>query len=98
MAAKYLQVFQQMLKDNEKLLSEFKLLHDKYESDPNTYQDQYNKEGEAITELIQRYENMLTSHTENSGYGKYAANLSDKFHSAVKSLFPKIDFIGIKRG
>ncbi|MCL5784214.1 MAG: hypothetical protein M1142_02565 [Patescibacteria group bacterium] len=98
MAAKYLLIFQQMLKENEELLSNFKLLHDKYEADPNTYQDQYNKEGEAILELIQRYENMLTSHTENSGYGKYAVNLSDKFHSAVKSLFPKIDFIGIQRG
>lgn len=98
MAAKYQVLFQQMLKENEGLLSDFKLLHDKYEADPNTYQDQYNKEGEAVLELVQRYEDMLTLHTENSGYGKYAANLSDKFRSAVKSLFPKLDFIGIKRG
>lgn len=97
MAAKYLVLFQQMLKENEGLLSEFKLLHDKYENDPITYQNQYNNEGEAVLELVQRYENMLTSHTENAGYGKYAANLSDKFRSAVKSLFPKFDFIGIRR-
>lgn len=97
MAAKYQQVFKQMLKESEGLLSEFKLLHDKYETDPDSYQDQYNKEGEAVLALVQKYENMLTSHTENSGYGKYAVNLSEKFRMAVKSLFPKLDFIGIKR-
>ncbi|EKD85074.1 MAG: hypothetical protein ACD_38C00091G0007 [uncultured bacterium] len=97
MAAKYQVLFQQMLKENETLLSGFKLLHDKYETDPNTYQDQYNKVGEAVMKLIQEYENMLTSSTEKSGYGKYAANLSDKFRSAVKTIFPKIDFIGVQR-
>lgn len=97
MAAKYLQIFQRMLKENESLLANFKLLHDKYEADPNTYQDQYNKEGEIVLEVIHKYENILTSSTENSRYGKYATNLSDKFYTAIKSLFPKLDFIGIKR-
>lgn len=97
MAAKYLQVFQQMLKENESILAEFKLLHDKYEADPSKYQDQYNKEGEAVLELVQKYENMLTSHTENAGYSKFSTNLSDRFYSAVKSLYPKFDFIGMKR-
>lgn len=98
MAAKYQQIFHLMLKEQEQLLADFKLLHDKYEADPGTYQEEFNKEGETVIAVIQRYEDMLTSHTENSGYGKYAANLSDKFHCAVKTLFPKIDFIGIKRG
>ncbi|MCL4365625.1 hypothetical protein M1437_00145 [Patescibacteria group bacterium] len=98
MAAKYQLVFQQMLKENEGLLSEFKLLHDKYEKDADKYQDEYNKEGYKILELIQRYENMLTAHTDNSGYGKFSTKLSDKFHACVKMLFPKIDFIGVQRG
>lgn len=98
MAAKYQQIFKQMLEENGEILSDFKILHDKYEADPDNYQVQYNKEGEAVLELVQRYENMLTSHTENSGYGKYAVNLSEKFRSAVKSLFPKFDFIGVQKG
>lgn len=97
MAAKYLQLFQLMLTEQESVLSEFKLLHDKYEKDPVTYQNVYNIEGEKFLEVVRRYEDMLTSHTENSGYGKFAANLSDKFRSAVKMLFPKLDFIGVKR-
>lgn len=97
MAAKYLEIFKLMLKENEKVLSDFKLLHDKYEADPKTYQDEYNSEGEKFLEIIQKYENMLTSHTENAGYGKYASNLSDKFRLAVKQLFPKMDFIGMQR-
>lgn len=98
MAAKYQQIFLQMLKENETLLADFKLLHDKYEKDPKTYQDEYNKEGEKFLEVIQKYEDMLTSHSENSGYAKFAVKLSDKFRSAVKMLFPKLDFIGIQRG
>lgn len=98
MAAKYLEIFKLMLKEQEKALSEFKLLHDKYEADPKTFQDEYNIEGEKFLEIIQKYEKMLTSHTENAGYGKYASNLSDKFRGAVKQLFPKLDFIGIQRG
>lgn len=97
MAAKYLQLFQQMLKENEGVLSDFKLLHDKYVLDPKTYQDQYNEEGEKIMEVIRKYEDILTSHTENSGFGKYAANLSDKFRGACKLIYPKLDFIGVKR-
>lgn len=97
MAAKYLEIFKLMLKEQEKALSDFKLLHDRYEVDPKTFQDEYNSEGEKFLEIIQKYENMLTSHTENAGYGKYATNLSDKFRSAVKQLYPKLDFIGIQR-
>ena len=97
MAAKYLQLFHLMLKANEQALSEFKLLHDKYEKEPKKYQDEYNKEGARFLQIIQKYENMLTSHTENSGYGKYATNLSEKFRSAVKMVYPKLDFIGVQR-
>lgn len=97
MAAKYQQLFMLMLKENESALFEFKLLHDKYEKEPDKYQDVYNKEGEKILEIVQEYEDMLTSSTENSGYGKYATNLSEKFRSAVKTLFPKLDFIGVQR-
>lgn len=97
MAAKYLEIFHLMLKEQEKALSEFKLLHDKYESNPKLFQEEYNKEGEKFMQIIQKYENMLTASTEKSGYSKYAANLSDKFRSAVKQLFPKLDFIGLQR-
>jgi hypothetical protein len=97
MAAKYLQIFQLMLKENEKALSDFKLLHDKYETDPKTFQEEYNIEGDKFLQIIQKYENMLTSHSENAGFGKFSTNLSDKFRSAVKQLYPKLDFIGVTR-
>lgn len=97
MATKYQQLFLRMLKENEDVLAAFKELHDKYAAAPDKYQDEYNREGEKVLEIIQKYERMLTSHSENSGYGKFAGNLSDKFRSAVKVLYPKLDFIGVKR-
>lgn len=97
MAAKYQELFHRMLKENEAVLADFKELHDKYVLDPDKFQDEYNKEGEQILEIIQKYERMLTSHSENSGYGKYTTSLSDKFRGAVKLIYPKLDFIGVKR-
>ncbi len=98
MATKYQQLFLRMLKEHEKELSTFKDLHDKYAADPAKYQDEYNAEGEKFLEIVRKYEDMLTSSTENSGYAKYSANLSEKFRSAVRLIYPKLDFIGIKRG
>jgi hypothetical protein len=96
MAAKYLQIFQLMLKENEKALSDFKLLHDKYEADPKAFQEEYNREGEEFLQIIQKYENMLTSHSENAGFSKFSTSLSDRFRAAVKQLYPKLDFIGVQ--
>ncbi len=98
MAAKYLELFHRMLKENEAALSEFKELHDRYQADPIKFQDEYNEKGKDFLEIVNKYERMLTSHSENSGYGKYTTNLSDKFRGAVKVLYPKLDFIGVKRG
>jgi hypothetical protein len=98
MAAKYQTLFHQMLKEQAEELSKFKELHDKYAQDPDQYQDEYNKEGEKFLEIIRKYEDMLTSHSENSGYGKFSTNLSEKFRGAVKLIYPKLDFIGLKRG
>jgi hypothetical protein len=97
MAAKYQELFHRMLKEHEAELASFKELHDKYEKDPEKFQDEYNEKGQEFLEIVQKYERMLTSHSENSGYGKFTGGLSDKFRSAVKVLYPKLDFIGVKR-
>ncbi len=90
------QYFQDMLEYNKKIFDEFKKLHEKYENAPEKFQDEFNEKGEEILRIIRKYENLLCSSSENSGFGKYSSNLADKFWEQIRKYFPKIDFIGVK--
>lgn len=94
MATKYQQFFDLMISQNKELFDSFKEVHEHYLQDPQKWQQQFNEIGRDVQDIIRRYENMLCSKTEGSGYGKYSTNLSEKFQAEVKKAFPKIDFIG----
>ena len=95
MASKHQQYFQDMLENHQELFDNFKVIHQKYERDPKTYQKEFNQEGEKIVSIIRRYENLLCSHSEGGKYGKFSSKLSDKFWETVRKYFPKIDFVGV---
>lgn len=82
-----------MIEDNQKLFNEFKTIHDSFKNNPKNWQDKFNEEGTKILRVIRRYENNLCSHSENTRFGKYSANLSDKFWEEVRVLLPLIDQI-----
>ncbi len=95
MAAKYQQVFSDMLLQNKALFDSFQEVHDKFAQDPQSWKEQFNSIGRDVQDVIRRYENRLCGHSESSGYSKFTMNLSEKFHQEIKKLFPKIDYIGI---
>ena len=82
-----------MVDDYEEFFSEFKTLHEKYVEDPDTYGDEFNETGQKVLRIIRRYENELCSRSENSGFGKFSENLSEKFWEMVRGYFPFIDEI-----
>lgn len=92
---KYKQVFQDMMEYNQELFSSFQKLHDNYAKTPMAFQTEFNEEGEKVLRIIRRYENILCGKSESGRYGKYSANLSEKFWQEVKMQFPKIDQIGM---
>lgn len=92
---KHQQVFQAMLEENKAVFDEFKILHDKYAEDSETHQKEFNEKGAKIMEIIRVYEGSLVAKSTSSQYAKFSGNLSDKFMTAVRGRFPKIDFIGI---
>ena len=85
-----------MLVVHEQLFAKFKDIHDKFATDPDTHKQEFNRVGSEVLEVIRRYEKKLCGSTERSTYSKYSANLSEKLWQAVRMLFPKIDYIGIK--
>ena len=88
--------YQRMIDENKEIFSQFIDLHDKYSRDSNQWLVKYNLVGEKIVTIIREWENKLCRESERGQYGKYSANLADKFWTLVRSDFPKIDFVGVK--
>lgn len=92
---KYKEYFDKMVKANKDLFDKFANVHTDYGIDNDTYQEEFNKEGEKVLKLVHEWENRLCSHSEKAGYSNYTGNLAEKFQQEVKNHFPLIDHIGI---
>lgn len=84
-----------MLDAHTEMFDDFQKIHDKYATDPNKYQNEYNEKGQEVMHVIQKWENILCSKTEGGKYGKFSSNLSEKYWAEIRILFPKIDYIGL---
>lgn len=94
-SALYKQYFKEMLEQNKEAFSAFKKTHDLYVQNPDSMQEKFNNEGKPIIEIIRKYENKLCGKSERGSYGRYSAQLSEKFWGEVKKVYPKIDFVGV---
>jgi hypothetical protein len=92
---KYKQYFQRMLKVEKELFDNFKILHDRYALNPQANQNEFNKEGERVLQIIRLWENKLCSQSEKAGYASFTPSLSEKFRREIKKIFPQIDNIGL---
>lgn len=93
---KYKQYFQEMLSVNQAVFDEFKKIHDLFEKDRMKHQDEFNRQGEAIMDIIHDWEKRLCARMEGGKNGVYSANLSEKFKDEIKKVYPKIDLVGVK--
>lgn len=93
---KYKQYLLDMLTQNKSIFDEFLQIHNHYLLDPKPNQEEFNRIGRDIQDIIRRYENRLCSKSESSGYGKFSSKLSENFQKEIKKYFPKIDFIGVE--
>lgn len=86
-----------MLDENPDLFGKFREVHDKYSEDQEMYQSELNQIGEKVLVVIKEYENRVCANTERT-YSQYSANLAEKFQNEIRSVFPMIDFVGVKVG
>lgn len=96
MAAKYRQLFLEMVENNRDLFLDFKEIHDKYMEDENAYRVEFNEKGAKVVEIVRDYERRLTSQQDRGQYSKFSSGLADKFWDQVRGFLPKIDFVGTK--
>jgi len=93
---KYKEFVQRMLDENKNLFDSFQALHDRYALDQDSFQEEFNKEGERVMAIVRHYEDKLCNRSEGSGFASFTGNLAEKFHEELKKHFPLIDNIGIK--
>lgn len=86
-----------MMAENKETFIIFKLLNDSLDNSPNdsVKRAEFNKLGEKILEIVKKYEDILCGRTETSHFGKYSANLSEKFWGELRKNFSLIDEIGV---
>lgn len=92
----YQQAFEQLMKQNEELFSQFRSVHDAFVLNSEANKEKFNELGSQVVDIIRDAERRLCATTERGGYSKYSQNLSQKLWNEVKKVFPKIDFVGIK--
>lgn len=85
-----------MTEQNKELFENFRDIHDEYAANPAKWQKLFNEYGGEVMDIMREYERKLCANMATGKYGRFSKNLSDKFWSEVKKIFPKIDFVGVK--
>lgn len=95
-AAKYRQLFLEMMEKHRDIMLDFKEVHDNFVKDEKLYKKEFNEKGAKVVEIIREYEMKLTSHQNSGQFSKYSSGLADKFWDQIRSFLPRIDFVGVK--
>ena len=89
-------MFVRMTDENKELFDTFRAVHDAFVLNPDANKARFNEIGSEVMDIIRSYERILCGKTESGQYGKFSANLSQKFWDEVRKVYPKIDFVGIQ--
>lgn len=92
---KYREYFERMVTSEKIKFDAFTKLHMQFSLDQDKLQEEFNKEGAKIMEIIREWENKLCSTSDKAGYGGYTSNLSEKFWSEIRKSYPLIDYVGV---
>lgn len=92
---KYRQYYQNMVTQNQKLFTDFKMVHDQYVAQ-QIDQQEYNKSGLRVVDIIRDWDRRLCSAMGKGAFSKYSEQLSDKFWSEVRKEYSHIDKVGLK--
>ncbi len=92
---KYKDLYKQMVNENKQLFQKFKIVHDAYQRDRNSFKSEFDKLGTEVLKIVSLWEDRLCRAMSKS-YGQYCANLTEKFKTLLKRDFPLIDLVGVK--
>ena len=92
---KYKEYYDMMVAQNKELFDEFKNIHDRYGMERDSLQEEFNRVGAKVQNVIRQWEDKLCGHSEGSGYASFTGGLAQKFQDEIRIHFPFIDSVGI---
>lgn len=94
--AKYKKFYQLMREKEENLFLEFEKIHHAYKESPAVNQQEFNRVGEKVVEVIRDWDRKLCSSMGKTMYGQYSQQVSEKFWDLVRQDFDQVDMVGVK--
>lgn len=94
---KYKEFFKLMVDQNKEKFQKFMILSQDYLHDKHKFQEEFNREGKEIRDIVEFWERKLCKQMEGGNKAVYSTNLADKFRAEVKKIIPPYDEIGVKR-
>ncbi len=88
---KFKKHYDEMMRYNGDLFTEYLALEAKYDSDPQTFKEELRDLKRKLIRVIRQHEDNLCAKSENTKFGVYAANLAAKFWEEIRANFPRID-------
>lgn len=80
-----------MINEYSTFFTQFKAVHDRLFAGDESAREDFNNQGRKVMRIVRRFEDALCAKSENSGFGKFSENLSEKFWEEVRSYLPHID-------
>lgn len=92
---KYLQYYNMMYSKNQKIMDDFKILHDNYAQDKAMYGAQFHRQGRDVLDILRSYERKLCAGMERGKNSAYSDQLAAKFWERIRQDYPLIDEVGV---
>ncbi len=94
--AKYKKFYKLMREKESELFEEFAQSHQAYKENKEKAQDEFNRVGEKVLDVIRDWDRRLCSAMGRTVYGQYSQQVSEKFWDLIREDFDQIDMVGVK--
>lgn len=84
------------MNEHEETFAAFAAAHAKYALNKQKWQEEFDREGEKVREIIHEWETRLCGKQERGKNAVFSSKLAEKFWDEIRAFFPLIDFVGVK--
>ncbi|KUK79434.1 MAG: hypothetical protein XD95_0386 [Microgenomates bacterium 39_7] len=84
-----------MREKEPELFAEFEAVHQAYKDNGQKSQEEFNRVGGRVLEVIRDWDRRLCSAMGRTVYGQYSQQVSEKFWDLIREDFDQIDMVGL---
>jgi hypothetical protein len=93
---KYQQFYDLLWENNQALLDEFRIIHDKFAAGDASQEEEFHTVGLRALDKIRDWDRRLCAGMSRGQFSQYSVKLSEKFWDRVRKDFKLIDEVGVR--